>query len=91
MSIRLILHTERGKIVERDNVSDDEILHVALNSSDDEQPAEFPEFNIEKDLEKSKLEVRHIFTTVQDFKLALRQHSIVNGFELKPIKMIVIG
>ena len=81
-----LAYREKGKIVERDNVSDDEILHVALNSSDDEQPTEFPDFNIEKDLEKAELEVGHIFTTVQDFRLALRQHSIVNGFELKPIK-----
>ena len=69
-------------MLEKEVVSDDDLLTVALNSSDDEQPEDFPKFNIERDMEKPDLEVGHLFTNVQDFRLAVRHHSIVNEFEI---------
>ncbi|KAL3530065.1 hypothetical protein ACH5RR_009387 [Cinchona calisaya] len=76
----------KGKIQEKEVVSDDEVLNQALNSSDDEMVDDFPEFNAEREMEKPDLVVGQLFNNVVEFRVALKQHAIVNGFEVKCTK-----
>ncbi|KAL3532679.1 hypothetical protein ACH5RR_006200 [Cinchona calisaya] len=76
----------KGKIQEKEVVSDDEVLNQALNSSDDEVVDDFPEFNAEREMEKPDLVVGELFNNVTEYRVALKQHAIVNGFEFKCTK-----
>ncbi|KAL3510299.1 hypothetical protein ACH5RR_029700 [Cinchona calisaya] len=76
----------KGKIVKEDNVSDDKVLHTAYNTSDQEVSEEFPEFNMEKDMKTPELLVGQLFSTIDNFRAALRMYCIINGFEPKFIK-----
>ncbi|KAL3498355.1 hypothetical protein ACH5RR_041087 [Cinchona calisaya] len=76
----------KGKIQEKEVVSDDEVLNQALNSSDGEVVDDFPEFNAEREIEKPDLVVGQLFNNVVEFRVALKQHAIVNGFEFKCTK-----
>ncbi|KAL3523040.1 hypothetical protein ACH5RR_015874 [Cinchona calisaya] len=81
----------KGKIQEEEVVSDDEVLNQALNSSNDEVVDDFPEFNAERELEKPDLVVGQLFNNVAEFRVALKQHAIVNGLSSSVPKMIMIG
>ncbi|KAL3524840.1 hypothetical protein ACH5RR_013212 [Cinchona calisaya] len=63
---------ENGKIVEEDNVGDDEVLHATYDSSDEEVSEEFPEFNTKKDMKSPELLVGQLFSTIDNFRAALR-------------------
>lgn len=71
----------KGKIVDNENVSDDEVLKPAydLDESVDNQ---WPEFNMEKDMNNPNLTVGRVFTNIYDFRTAVRMYSILNGFEV---------
>ncbi|KAL3538278.1 hypothetical protein ACH5RR_001644 [Cinchona calisaya] len=77
-----IANKGKGKMQEKEVVSDDEILNAAFNSSDDKGGDEFPEFNAEREMEKPELVVGQLFSNATEFREAVRQHSIINGFEL---------
>ncbi|KAL3510971.1 hypothetical protein ACH5RR_030372 [Cinchona calisaya] len=76
----------QGKVVEYENVSDNEILDAAPNSSDDEDGNGIPEFKEDRDMDNLDMNVGLIFSTVQLYRKALRLYSIRKGFELKFIK-----
>lgn len=74
----------KGKVIDNENLSDDEVLKATYDSSEEEQiEQEFQEFNIEKDMEDPKLYVGQLFTNIYDFRAAVRMFSIKNGFEVK--------
>ncbi|KAL3506930.1 hypothetical protein ACH5RR_032312 [Cinchona calisaya] len=79
---------DKGKrnMQEKEVVCDDVVLNAAFNSSDDKGGDEFPEFNVEREMEKPELVVGQLFSNVTEFREAIRQHSIINGFELVWIK-----
>lgn len=73
----------KGKMVENDNLSDDDILCAVYNSSDEEMDDEFLEFNEKRDMENPDLFVSQAFTNIDVFRAALRTYSIRKGFELQ--------
>ncbi|XP_071918009.1 uncharacterized protein [Coffea arabica] len=74
---------KEGKFVEHENIVDAEVLETAIQSSDDENREQFPEFNEERDMVDPKIVVGLIFPTTHVFRKAIRMYSILKGFELK--------
>ncbi|XP_071911635.1 uncharacterized protein [Coffea arabica] len=72
----------KGKMVDNEDVSDDEMLKQIYDSNDEAMEHEFPEFNRERDLKNPELTVGRIFTNIYDFRVADRMYSILNGFEV---------
>ncbi|KAL3518981.1 hypothetical protein ACH5RR_021570 [Cinchona calisaya] len=77
-----IANKGKGKMKEKEVVSDDKYLNATFNTSDDEESDEFLEFNFEREKETTKLVVGQLFFNVNVFREIVKQYSIINGFEL---------
>ncbi|XP_071925324.1 uncharacterized protein [Coffea arabica] len=62
---------KEGKFVEHENIVDAEVLETAIQSSDDENREQFPEFNEERDMVDPKIVVGLIFPTTHVFRKAI--------------------
>ncbi|KAK3019433.1 hypothetical protein RJ639_004151 [Escallonia herrerae] len=63
--------------------SDGESLHSPNNSGDDEPTEKYPEFDRSRNMNNVELKFGMIFANTTEFRAALREHSIQQGYQYK--------
>ncbi|KAL0391457.1 UNVERIFIED_CONTAM: hypothetical protein Slati_4530800 [Sesamum latifolium] len=67
---------------EDDIQSDPDVLGSPIASDNEGNAVKFPEFDVQRNLKKSDLEVGLVFANAKLFRKVLRQHCVTRGFEL---------